>query len=956
MNHVDFGASNLIRARGREWVVLPKSKGENLWVRPLGGTEDDATLIYLPLEIEAPSSATFPYPDAQRTSDQSSALLLRDSLLLNLRSGAGPFRSFGNLTVQPRAYQLVPLLMALKQEVVRLLIADDVGIGKTIEAGLIARELLDRGEITRLSVICPPHLCDQWQDELAQKFGITADIVRSGTASRLERGLPPNVSLFDVYPFTIVSLDYIKMQRRRDEFIRACPEFVIIEEAHSTVGAGGLQSQRLELMSALASDPNRHMLFLTATPHSGDDTAFHNLLGLLDPDFRHLQTLGDGQQRRDLRERLALHFVQRRREDIKEWRDEDSVFPDREVGSDATYQLTGEWADLFDGVLNYAKTIVARTENESLLKQRMSWWAALALLRCVSSSPATAAMALSNRLASEEGSSDAEQAAAVDRIGMITVLDGESSDSLTVDDAVPAGQTLEADESEDDKRIILRLREKAQSLKGVDKDPKLKLLVTQIKKLVADSFRPVIFCRYIATAHYVADELKKLFPERNYLITAITGEMTPEDRRAKIESLNETLGDRLPILVATDCLSEGINLQSVFSAVVHYDLSWNPTRHEQRDGRVDRFGQPAKVVRTLMIYGANNPVDGAVLKVITDKAERIRKELGVAVPVPMDTNKVTEAILKIVLFQSGIAEGLKQGSLDFGTIEHDVDIAWESAKEKAKQNRTIFAQNTLRPEQVLPEWEKALSALGSEEDVARFVRTACERLGAPIEGIGSERYRLPLENLPFAVKDRLESLRIKPRRMNFVFNHPAPSGYEVIHRTHPLVSVLADYVVERALDDEGKEFARCGAVVTKDVNKRTTIYLMRLRALIGIDRTEVGGRRTRLKTLLAEEAIGIAVSGHEITSVLDGSEALSLMSAQPARNMVAEEKTFEVSDSLHSYDALLPHIESLAQARADRLLEDHMRVRDAARQRGFAYSVQTCLPADMIGCFVLVPA
>ncbi|MCP6617983.1 hypothetical protein NL516_26490, partial [Klebsiella pneumoniae] len=87
--------------------------------------------------------------------------------------------------------------------------------------------------------------------------------------------------------------------------------------------------------------------------------------------------------------------------------------------------------------------------------------------------------------------------------------------------------------------------------------------------------------------------------------------------------------DKLPVLVATDCLSEGINLQAVFSAVVHYDLSWNPTRHEQREGRVDRFGQPEKAVRALMLYGENNPVDGAVLRVIVRKAERIRRDLGV---------------------------------------------------------------------------------------------------------------------------------------------------------------------------------------------------------------------------------------------------------------------------------------------------------------------------------------
>ena len=148
---VQFKPGDLVRARGREWVVLPELRADLMKLRPLGGAEDDATVIYLPLEPQPPVSATFDLPDPDKPGSQEAALLLRDALRLKLRAGAGPFRSFGNLNVEPRAYQLVPLLMALKLDMVRLLVADDVGIGKTIEAGLIARELIDRGEIERLN-------------------------------------------------------------------------------------------------------------------------------------------------------------------------------------------------------------------------------------------------------------------------------------------------------------------------------------------------------------------------------------------------------------------------------------------------------------------------------------------------------------------------------------------------------------------------------------------------------------------------------------------------------------------------------------------------------------------------------------------------------------------------------------------------------------------------------------
>ena len=131
-----FSVGSLVKARGREWVVLPDSEEELLVLRPLGGTDDEITGIYLPLERVEP--AAFELPDPTQVGDYRSARLLRDAVRLGFRSSAGPFRSFARLAFEPRPYQLVPLLMALKLDPVRLLIADDVGIGKTIEAGLAA--------------------------------------------------------------------------------------------------------------------------------------------------------------------------------------------------------------------------------------------------------------------------------------------------------------------------------------------------------------------------------------------------------------------------------------------------------------------------------------------------------------------------------------------------------------------------------------------------------------------------------------------------------------------------------------------------------------------------------------------------------------------------------------------------------------------------------------------------
>lgn len=138
-------------------------------------------------QLEEVSSANFALPNPEYIGDNTSCRLLRSAIRIGLRSAAGPFRSFARLAVEPRPYQLVPLLMALKLDPVRMLLADDVGIGKTIEACMIARELLDRGEIKRIAVLCPPHLAEQWQKELQEKFQIYAVTVLPGTAHKLER-------------------------------------------------------------------------------------------------------------------------------------------------------------------------------------------------------------------------------------------------------------------------------------------------------------------------------------------------------------------------------------------------------------------------------------------------------------------------------------------------------------------------------------------------------------------------------------------------------------------------------------------------------------------------------------------------------------------------------------------------------------------------------------------------
>lgn len=934
---VDFAPGALVRARGREWVVQPKSSAEVLRLRPLGGSDEDLVTLVPELELIPPEPATFPWPDPDRPGTHDAAVLLRDALRLKLRAGAGPFRSFGNIAIEPRAYQLVPLLMALRLPTIRLLIADDVGIGKTIEAGLIVRELLDRGEISRLAVLCPPHLVEQWQEELQTHFHLQAVILKPSTVARLEKNLPYGVSLFDHHPFVVVSLDYIKSERHRDHFLAIAPEFIIVDEAHTCSAVGRGKQLRFELLQRLATDDTRHLLMLTATPHSGDDSAFHNLLSLLKPEFAALQGAG-AESRKALREDLARHFVQRRRKDIEEWQDS-SIFP-RRLTAEITYELSGPWGDFFDHVQDYCLDLAGRTEKESGSAARLIWYATLALLRCVASSPDAAVKALSTRLT---GTMEEMEALADDE----RLYDGHADD-LSANDLEPAAGFEEAVR-------LQSLIDEAKALSGKKDDPKLAALIHHLASLLDDGFRPVIFCRYVATAHYVAEHLHRAFPDT--VIDAVTGEYTPEEREERVAALGVARiveGNRgVPpiILVATDCLSEGVNLQHHFNSVVHYDLAWNPTRHEQREGRVDRFGQHDPEVRCAMIYGQDNPVDGFILNVILKKAEAIRQELGVLVPMPEDEHRINQALIKASLLKRKKQRGPQQLAMfDFTEAKETLgplETMWQDALKKAKANRTVFAQRRLKPEEVLPEWRRQLAVLGDEADVARFVKNACSRLNAPLEPYRKTGYRFLPQHLPSVLRERLAEEHIdKP--LSIDFHYPPMASAHFIHRSHPLIGLLADALLEGALAGDTPLAARAAATITGDVEVATTLYLLRFRHQLHFS------RRGETRTLMAEETAALAVRGRSNPEWIEEADAAALLKVTPSANLPPEIAGREIRTALDFLNKHRNRLEVLAQTRADGLLADHRRVREAARDLG-SYSVRACLPVDVMGVFILLP-
>lgn len=917
---VNFAPGDLVRARGREWVALPSPRAGILALRPLSGSENDTVILDPLLEMLPVEPARFDLPADAAMTVQAKAALLADAIRLTLRRGAGPFRSAAQLAFEPRIYQLVPLLMALRLQVPRLLIADDVGIGKTIEAGLILRELLDRGEVESFSVLCPPHLVEQWVLELKSRFGIDVVAVTSGTAARLERGLPLAQTLFDAYPHTVVSLDYIKAERRRDGFSRACPDFVIVDEAHACVGAHKGKQQRFDLLSELARDPGRRIIMLTATPHSGDEEAFARLLSLIDSSFSSVNF-----EDIKYRERLARHFVQRRRIDLisDDW-GEERAFPKHET-TEFPYRLSEDHLDFQEAVLDYCFDVVSKA-GAAQRERRIAFWGTLALMRCVGSSPAAALSALRNRASNES-----------DRLEpQIYDEDGEDEDAVDIEPS----SNFDAD------LALLALVRRAEELVRKT-DPKLSALVDALTPLIKKGANPVVFCRYLATAEHVRDGLRKAFPKLK--IEAVTGVLTPDERRDRVASMapSDDEKEAQRILVATDCLSEGINLQQLFDAVIHYDLSWNPTRHQQREGRVDRFGQPAELVRSIMMFSPDSAIDGAVLDVILRKAEEIRKATGVTVPLPDERGPVTDALMASMMLKRG---GARQLALDLNLDDKTkaMEARWRDASEKEKKSRARFAQNAMKPQEVAPEWDKAQSLLGSPNDVKLFIERAMSRFGVPLE----PRKTLLLAHiyaLDASLKERLSQSNMTGS-VRLAMAEPAPSGSALLTRTHPLTATLAEALVEASLDPESLSslgIGRVGAWPTAAVREMTRLVLLRIRYKL-----TVHARRERL--LLAEEAALMAIKGH--TVVATGEAARDLLNTPATADLAPSARDRFVTKAKEDLPSLLDGpLSAFVRSRAEQLMQDHARLRAAAGSAS-RVTVEAVTPPDVVGLFVLMPS
>jgi superfamily II DNA or RNA helicase len=936
---------SLVELRGRDWVVMPSENPDLLVVKPLGGSDEEIAGIYLPLAIasDRPKEARFDPPAAEDLGDIATARILHDAARLAFRNGAGPFRSLAKLSFRPRSYQMVPLIMALRQERQRLLIADDVGVGKTIEALLIVKELLERREIKRFAIICLPHLCEQWQNEIRAKLDLEAVIIRSNTQARLDRQIQGDTSVYEYYPYQIISIDYIKSDTRSDVFVAQCPELVIVDEAHTCTrpsGAAPSQQQRFHLLNRLARKEDQRLVLLTATPHSGKPEEFHSLLGLLHPKFGTLDLPTATQAER---RELARYFVQRKRADVEKWMGEDTPFPEREA-TEWAYDLSDDYRQFFADILAFARRLIA-PNAEGRGHKRVQYWTALALLRGVMSSPAAGMEMLRTRLDALTPDLGADEPDTSNPVAD-TEFGFEGDNAPT---SVMEHQTW----TDQQRQVLSDLADRLNGLAGLFSDNKLSSAAMIAEDWLEEGYNPVIFCRYIATANYLGDylepALREKFPDVD--VRVITSELPDEVRKQRIDDMGRS---KRRVLIATDCLSEGINLQQHFTGVLHYDLPWNPNRLEQREGRVDRFGQVARKVKACLLFGADNPIDGVVLDVLLRKVREIKKATGINVPFPEDSQSIIDSITQALLLNPAkkVRVQRHEDQLTIGFEELDeareakarVTRMVDEAAARETVSRSIFAQNAIKADEVEADLKAVDEAIGDPKAVEDFVVNTLTTLFGVQVTPDRKGHKLITANLP----PQLQELLPTGSTVKISFNSPTPEGYLYIGRNHRLVEQLCQVVMANTIARQDKRAARAAVVRTRAVGEKTTLLLLRCRNVIEQSRA---GHRIVAEEMLLWGWRGTPTERHFV----DHAEAKRLLAeARASSELSMQARATFLKDELGLLDELKDEFDRVAEEQSAKLVAAHERFSAFLDKQKFQV-VHPVLPMDLLGVYILLP-
>lgn len=543
-------------------------------------------------------------------------LLLR-AYRFELLHGSAPFLSLQRSAVIPYNYQLVPLVQALERPKTRLLIADDVGLGKTIEAGLIISELKQRGRIKRILILTPAHLKDQWKESMDYFFHIDSQIISSFTRREFEKDLPSGTGPWQYFSVCIASFDYAKSPEIKYHITDNKWDLLLVDEVHLCARPHAnqhatKQMKRYELIQELSKKiPNS--VFLTATPHNGYSDSFASILEMLNPE---IVSYHNGM--------VALHkskakynVCQRNRKKLDEWfvnYNLKSPFPERK-SEEVRIKLNTSYSDLMEEVAIFGDIII-RDNVSDRRKKNVSNWVALHFQKRAISSPYAILRSLENRLNNRDGFEKNEK---IDEDLFSFVHDSDSEDERLSEELVNHQLDNDAQINQEEE-ILKKLIAEAKKIKPNQDDKLTKLKSEVIPELFQYDNKIIVFTKYKDTLDYLYTNLNST----DYKTFVLHGDYSLKKRQ---EILLEFEYSEKAILIATDVISEGINLQRMCSTMVHYELPWNPNRIEQRTGRIDRIGQLKSDVhvRTLIVLDS---MDMDILDLLIKKAERIRDDRG----------------------------------------------------------------------------------------------------------------------------------------------------------------------------------------------------------------------------------------------------------------------------------------------------------------------------------------
>lgn len=605
-----------LRVRGELWDIdAPPIESEGTQVLELRNVLQPLRTLQVIAEVEA--IEVLPQAElGNAIGEYGHWRTFHDALLCTMQPPPGMLGALGQANVATEDYQLLPVVRAFERPMQRILIADDVGLGKTIEAILILLELKARSRADRILVVCPAGLQDQWADELREKAGLEFEIYDSAHVRGVREQVHVGQNPWTARRRIITSVDYVKRPEIK-RMLRDVPwDVVIADEAHYLAETSSNQrtyrTERSRFAEFIARQADS-LILLTATPHTGDPQSLFSLIGLLDPA---LIASTDAL----VHQRIAPVVVRRYKKDILDARGR-RRFKDIDVRSVPVAFQDARERRLYDEVIKYCARRWKRERDTAV------GFAMTVIKKRLISSRHALVRTLEERLASLSGETidvDTRRGLLADYRAGVPLTEAQQAEAeRRVIGAPPADAADRSRERKEIERLLRIAREIPPEV-----DSKALRLLEELNALGSGSAtgRPekaIVFTEFRDTHDYLLQFLEgRAYP---HAVTTLTGAMTREERRAQIERFAQP-GTML--LLATDAASEGLNLQEHCRTVLHYELPWNPNRLEQRNGRVYRWGQKHDVLVRNLIY--EDTYDARILNLLIEKTENIRADLGSA--------------------------------------------------------------------------------------------------------------------------------------------------------------------------------------------------------------------------------------------------------------------------------------------------------------------------------------